>query len=327
MNAIFQILFHLPEFLADLEASSLLLDESLSSVARALLSLYTLSRTSDAPVAPHTFLAVWERCVPVLSLDRQQDAVEFIQILAEQVQRELSPYLRSAGNRFSRTLMLQHDPFTKNFAVSLMVKIECARCRAVRTECQSSYALMIPITNSVEASLQSLFQLQRVEVQCEKCKANGATLRFSFVRIPRVLLLQFQRFTGKGSGKDKRVMAIPDILDIGPYVDRDVCSPPLPFSGKKVGEANTFSPQELVAPEFFEFAVEEDEKFERRRTAQRTQYNLVAVLLHDGATIDSGHFRTAVKERSSWRIHDDVRTSLGTFDPAAVYCAVYAFSR
>jgi uncharacterized UBP type Zn finger protein len=330
MNSVFQLLFHLPKFLLDLQESARLLDESLCSVTRALLSLYALSQKSPAAVSPHAFLSVWECCVPVLPVDRQQDAAEFIQILAEQVQRELSPYLRSSANRFSRTLMLQHDPFTKNFAFSLMVRIECNHCRDVRTEWQSSYALMIPITNSVEVSMQSLFQLQRVEVQCEKCKAKGATLSFSFVRIPRVMILQLQRFTGRGSGKDQRAMKIPDVLDIAPYVDRDVCSPPVPFSGRRgrvLEDTIEFSAQADAAPEFFEFSVSEDEKFERRRPGQKTKYDLISVLLHDGATVSSGHFRTAIRERISWRIYDDVRTSVGTFDPSIVYCAVYSIAQ
>jgi ubiquitin C-terminal hydrolase len=118
-------------------------------------------------------------------------------------------------------------------------------------------------------------------------------------------------------------MRVPDVIDIGSYVDREMCSPPVVVARGRAGGRVSYSGQADTAPEFFEFSVDEDEKYEKRRGGFSTRYSLFSVLLHDGATIESGHFRMAVKERMSWRIYDDVRTSLGTFDPSSVYCAVY----
>jgi hypothetical protein len=117
---------------------------------------------------------------------------------------------------------------------------------------------------------------------------------------------------------------VPDVLDIGRFVDKEFCAAPLPFraaAGAPVVKSGT------RPVEFFEFTVVEDDKLVRKTPALRTEYRLIALVLHDGATVAAGHFRAAVREGRDWRIFDDARTTIGAVDPAAIYCAVYVWQK
>jgi ubiquitin C-terminal hydrolase len=321
MNAILQVLFHLPDFISDLQTCCADIDPTILSIARELVRLNSLSPAGTTD--PTSFLSAWSACVPVLPLGVQHDAPEFVQILAEQVERELSPFLESGHHRLSRSLMLCRDPFTRNFAFSMMIRIEC-QCREPHLQRQSGFVLAVPVSHSLDESLRRVFEPPPLEFRCGKCRATRANVRVSLTRLPRVFFFQIQRFGAGGSTKSLAVVKLPDVLDLGPFVDRDFCAGPLPPKAR-TGSAAVESGNGIV--DFFEFAVVEDDELVRRTPSLRAEYRLIALVLHDGATVAAGHFRAAVREGRDWRIFDDGRTAIGAVEPAAIYCAVYAWGR
>ena len=204
-----------------------------------------------------------------------------------------------------------------------MIRIEC-QCREPHVQRQSGFVLAVPVAHSLDESLRRLFEPSPLEFRCETCQATRANVRVSLTRLPRVFFLQIQRFGAGGLTKSAAIVKVPDVIDLGRFVDPDFCAGPLPF---KAGPRKAAVQSGSQTVQFFEFAVVEDEELVRRTPTLRAEYRLIALVLHDGATVAVGHFRAAIKEGRDWRIFDDARTAMGAVDPAAIYCAVYAWGK
>jgi hypothetical protein len=135
-----------------------------------------------------------------------------------------------------------------------------------------------------------------------------------------------QRFRS-GKPKDVTSVPIPDTLDLSNYIHPTFCAVPVPFrylkhavlaKGQKLTDPGKKKPLEL-----YPYSVDEDEELKKITRAVNAKYVLEMLLLHDGPSIEGGHFSMAYREDEGWTTIDDEKVSRGPIDPASVYLAVY----
>ena len=134
-------------------------------------------------------------------------------------------------------------PCALNFTTEVEHCLTCTSCHHswARSEILRHFSLDLPPNAAVNAAgpppniqslLQSFFNDDQVEVQCEKCEhGREATVRHRISKLPRVLILHLKRFDSTAAGVRKRLDVVRPLqtLSLGPCC-KDIVQPPPPMT-------------------------------------------------------------------------------------------------
>lgn len=330
MNCIFSLLFNIPSFLSDLFNSAEYIDQGMFSILIELYNLYIQWKNSRTPCDQTRFIQIWRSFMPVFNDEYQHDAIEFLQALSEECQREIYSIVKykNSPNKFSRNQMLKADSFTRSFGITTLTRLRCAKCGDRRVEPQTQNILPIPLaSNSLEECIRSIFSSERVSTKCDHCNGTSARLLLSISRLPRFIIFQLQRF-GINGMKNEDLVSFPQSLDLSQYIDNEFFSPPIAgrttFHSTPIESIVNDSSKDY--PEVFNFSIFEDDALQKcDRSRPNCTYKLFGAVLHFGPTVDSGHYVTAIKSNNQWIVYDDDRVvSIQQIDMKSVYCIIYS---
>ncbi|OHS98557.1 hypothetical protein TRFO_08839 [Tritrichomonas foetus] len=326
MNSFLQVLFHLPQFMNDLAEAVDKIDMSYYSLLRETLRLFFEYRTAQEPIQLRKFYSVLTKYAPPLGDNRQHDVVEFILRYIEQCQIELAPYIASPQSMdiFSKSLMLKHDPFMKNFGLTLATRVKCPSCGDHDGPLSTHYLLHVPFVEStLEKNVALFFRTERCNCTCDKCQCNSARVQYSIYRLPRYMLIQLDRFDPTNR-KNNKAISYPTEIDFNLYANTGFFTPPLKFTNKsKFPEEYPLSNNETQTTPNMNFNVDEDEDLGRRPPVALSKFQLASVILHEG-DFDNGHYKAATSAAGRWTVFDNSEVySNGNFDKSSPYVFVY----
>ena len=269
---------------------------------------------------PSTFRNLCARFKPEWGSDRQQDGYEFcawlIDLLHEDLNvrfmrtplKELTPEQESVRQSLPVSTVSQTEwdrwshknlsQISAIFAGQLVSRLRCDTCSNISRTYDTFFSLEVEIpqtgTSSLTDCLASYCQEERLTGDeawmCPVCKCQReATKRLTIGRLPRVLVINFKRFTAS----IKKIHTPIDFplhgLNMAPYM-ADTRPPATKGAGQdEPGDV-------AVTPPF--------------------NYDAYAVMRHIGPTLGSGHYMAMVKDtaRNTWVKYNDGEWN--EFDPA-----------
>ncbi|CAD5212318.1 unnamed protein product [Bursaphelenchus xylophilus] len=147
--------------------------------------------------------------------------------------------------------------------------------RSVKEDMFMSLTLTIDGCNTLQKALDGYFTPEELsDFKCSKCGKSGGTTRANeTAKLPPVLLLQLNRYTYDQYGRNK-----------------------------KIGSAIQY-PRELYSTDL-RYCTEDEEQ-------QPIKYNLSAVMIHEGASANCGHYYDLIKDPNTdkWFIYNDKEVS------------------
>ena len=325
ISSVLQFFFHSPQVMNDIANAVDKVDMNSFSLLREILRAFFDITSREGNLNLSKFLNVMRKYIPQLADGRQHDAAEFLQLLAEQCQMEISRYIVSQRiqDAFSKKMMLLHDPFMMNFGLTLRSTIRCPRCGEYGSQIRTNYSLFVPFLDSrLEKCIDFFFKDDRI-ITCEKCKACQAKIHYSIYRLPRYLFIQLERFD-RSMRKINKAVSYPKELDFREYGDVEFFASALKFTNRTKNPQKYDLPtnESSTIPEF-QFIVDEDEETEKRTPVLSTKYNLKSIILHQGE-FDFGHYSTAIASEGQWTVYSDTEVNAGgNFDKSMPYIFVY----
>ena len=213
---------------------------------------------------------------------RQEDAHEFLLLLLDAVSRTLagtppSPTRVHGGDR-ARQLKAEADTIVyRIFGGTLRGTLRCLRCGVQSVSHERFLDLSVDMENvsSVDKALRRFTAPERLcgsnQCECAQCGDRGdAEKQLRVESAPNVLVLHLKRFLGVR--KNSKMVSYAPTLDLQPVL---------------VGEVG-----EVAAP------------------VQNTRYRLFGVMVHEGASVHSGHYVAWVRgTNGAWLLCDDERVS------------------
>uniref|UniRef100_A0A914XFW4 Ubiquitin carboxyl-terminal hydrolase n=1 Tax=Plectus sambesii TaxID=2011161 RepID=A0A914XFW4_9BILA len=151
-------------------------------------------------------------------------------------------------------------------------KITCANCSRSSERVAKFQSLQLPIENikSLTEALKAYFGSETLEdYRCDQCNMRGSVeQRAELTRLPPVVVIQLNRYFFDNKGKKKKF------------------NHPVQFRRKM---------------SFVQYAADESE------AREEAQYELCAVMVHQGTGADSGHYYDLIKEQvsGSWFKYND----------------------
>ncbi|XP_072568634.1 ubiquitin carboxyl-terminal hydrolase 37-like isoform X2 [Paramormyrops kingsleyae] len=192
MNATLQCLFHLPSFCGDISRQ----EEYWQLVPSAdLLRFFSELLASTHGSSRRQKMALLKNLLPEVAChfdeDEQNDAHEFFSCLTSRL-NELGSIIQ-AGERTS----VYTCPAEGNLGFEMLCQKTCASCGVQSTRVEDFNHLSLDVIPhvSVQDLLGNYFKDAEVELTCATCGGSQAVLSWSFLTLPRVLVLHFKRFS------------------------------------------------------------------------------------------------------------------------------------
>ena len=282
-------------------------------------SLWNHESTVIRPKSLRTFCG---RMNAQWSLERQQDAEEFLMFLLDclhedlninwnrtallalsedqELAREKLPMHRVSRIEFDRYTHREASYISDMFAGQHASRLTCLTCHKTSTSYEAFYSLSLEIPQTgisrVTDCLANYTKVEQLEVgeewKCPHCKVpRAATKRLQITRCPRVLAISFKRFSGSSSGKTRKIHTPIDFPLFG--LDMRSCMADTQYPGE---DNEDWSRDPATTPPFF--------------------YDAYAVTRHIGNALEGGHYIALVRDaaRMTWRRFDDDRVT--DFDPS-----------
>ncbi|XP_048869902.1 ubiquitin carboxyl-terminal hydrolase 37-like isoform X4 [Brienomyrus brachyistius] len=225
MNATLQCLFHLPSFCEDISRQ----EEYWRLVPSAdLLRCFTdLASTHGSSGKQKTLL---KHLLPKVSChfdeDEQNDAHEFFSCLMSRIS-ELGNLIQARMRTTTYTC-----PVGGNMGFQMLCQRTCASCggQSTRTEDFNHLSLDVIPLIPVKDLLENYFKDTEVELTCATCSGSEAVLSWTFLTLPRVLVLHLKRFSYTPQYQLKKVQdpvllcreitLLPHFREISPVTER-----------------------------------------------------------------------------------------------------------
>lgn len=312
LNAVMQACRSLRELVGDLQATAKLLppckDGALYKHTMGTLEQMGAAGNTTGPVSPTKVREQVGLAAPMFATNQQQDAHEFFLEFVNQLHDEM---LAGRNHWLSRQEAdagagPQEDaaPLATqlHFDSEVQKRLVCVQCQSEREVVERFRDFSLDFYKppedgsdrcSLTGMLRTYFDRELLEVKCEKCGAVAAHMEKHLTAPPRVLVLHLKRFTPnlekQRYDKQHQHVDIPSTLDLNAVL------------GSSAAVGPGFSPPRLPARPL---AAEADAP-----AAPETpvlQYNLRAVVAHDGGSPHSGHYTCyAHGEDGTWRLYDD----------------------
>ncbi|XP_072572775.1 uncharacterized protein [Paramormyrops kingsleyae] len=192
MNATLQCFFHLPTFCKDVrrqeEHWGLVPYADLIRYFSDLLSARRGSRSRQKKTLLRNLI---HSVSDQFAEDEQNDAHEFFSCLISQL-NELGTLIQAWEGA-----AMYACPVEGNLSFQMLCQRTCTSCGAQssRTEDFTSLSLDVLPHLSVEDLLKNYFKDSEVEFRCATCRGSHAVLSWTFITLPRVLVLHMKRFS------------------------------------------------------------------------------------------------------------------------------------
>ncbi|XP_072572764.1 uncharacterized protein [Paramormyrops kingsleyae] len=192
MNATLQCFFHLPTFCKDVrrqeEHWGLVPYADLIRYFSDLLSARRGSRSRQKKTLLRNLI---HSVSDQFAEDEQNDAHEFFSCLVSQL-NELGTLIQAWEGA-----AMYACPVEGNLSFQMLCQRTCTSCGAQssRTEDFTSLSLDVLPHLSVEDLLKNYFKDSEVEFRCATCRGSHAVLSWTFITLPRVLVLHMKRFS------------------------------------------------------------------------------------------------------------------------------------
>jgi len=234
----------------------------------------------------------------------QQDAMEFITVMLETIEREMGE------------VAVDRCPSRRNFSWRIEHEMTCARCGARATVDESMCALTLQVIpderQPVSVLLERYFAVEMLERKCDECDGTTCYSTRRVIEEPKVLLLHLKRFSASYDAKREEMqlqkiaasIRLPSNLTL-PHKFLDSPKSPESDADDRRGsdEANLAS-----APPSLQHSVETpDSKF----TSGSRSFDLTAVISHFGLSLETGHYVThrRLDQSNHWKTFDDERVT------------------
>ncbi|PRP88987.1 ubiquitin specific peptidase 37 [Planoprotostelium fungivorum] len=239
VNAVLQALLNLRPFTDDLKhlaQSRLKLPEK--SFCRALLNLRAdmtrrnVKRLID-PISVKEFAAKYSK---IFEGSGQQDAHEFLMIIFFIIESETADAVKEDVGKDQVEKKVKEEMerlciVNRNFGSTAEQKIVCRECRGDSASEMIFSHFPLDIVDG---------EVKEVEWKCEKCQLNtNGESHTSIVRLPRILILQLNRFVYREGGwnKDQSSVTFEKELKINPYLKANCkVKQPEPYDYPKEGD-------------------------------------------------------------------------------------------
>lgn len=231
-NATLQALLGVAPFVSESVATALRLPSAPSTAhcptLRALSTLMVLRQQARRrSVSSHVnrLREVFAAIDPAFRGSQMQDANEFLLRLLDTLKDELDASERRLPN-----------PVRSSFEYETQESYRCCRCghQAQRRQANISWFVNVPRRShdarappTLQDALRLSMRPDERELTCEQCGHTTCTVATRVTRLPRVLILQLNRYVylSEQSRKIRSTVQIPRFISLNEYVSDDVASP------------------------------------------------------------------------------------------------------
>lgn len=300
MSASLQLLKSLKDFVADVTSIDELDGEKpvLASLSRFFQSDENCLRASDVK-------REMSRIRDEYGEFDQQDAMEFVTVMLETIEREMG---EGAVDRC---------PSRKNFLWRIEHEMTCASCGARATVDESMYALTLQVVpderQPVSVLLERYFAIEMLERKCDECDGTTCYSMRRVIEEPKVLLLHLKRFSASYDVEREEMqlqkiaasIRLPSNLTLP---KKFLEAPKSPESDAEDIHRGGGETSLASAPPSLPHSVQTpDSKF----ASGNSSFHLTAVISHFGLSLETGHYVThrRLGRSNQWKTFDDERVA------------------
>eukprot|EP00741_Cyanophora_paradoxa_P003469 tig00000711_g3369.t1 len=276
-----------------------------------LIKLSKLSLGSRASsLSPTGLMHNLPKLAKTLKLGRQEDAQEFLRALLDALARDGEPMgARKLPMRVSETSAVH-----RIFGGVLESRVACLECRRVSRTWEAALDLSLEVSDdrisSVSEALRHFMAPELLDEShglytCEKCEKRVRSRKsYAVFRPPEVLTLHLKRFSFDPEAMRRRGASPLHIMLAA-------------SGGVKVSRHVAFEEELDLAP----FLVPSHHRPAR--------YQLYAVVVHEGPSVQAGHYYAYVRPEGGarWLCFDDARVSEAPVERVLASCAYLLFYR
>ncbi|ERE61066.1 ubiquitin carboxyl-terminal hydrolase 37 [Cricetulus griseus] len=208
MNSILQSVFGIPTFAKDLLTQGIPWDKvSCDDLIKPLSQLLVLKDIRDVEIKGQLLMTVKKTISTVADTflgDEQNDAHEFLSQCLEQLKlnmEKLNAMCCSERENEAASSRRFICPVAANFEIELHSSIVCEGCGEATLNTEVSNYLSVDLPQgtkdhplSIQKSLDLFFTPEKIEHNCENCKNKNSVLRYTWRRLPRVLIVHLKRY-------------------------------------------------------------------------------------------------------------------------------------
>ncbi|CAH7402101.1 ubiquitin carboxyl-terminal hydrolase 29 [Phodopus roborovskii] len=248
MNSILQSVFGIPTFAKDLLTQGIPWENvSCDDLIKPLSQLLVLKDIRDVEIKGQLLMTVKKSISTVADTflgDEQNDAHEFLSQCLEQLKLNMekinamwNPEGENEGAMGKRFIC----PVAANFEMELHSSIVCEGCGAATINTEVSNYLSVDLHQgtkdhplSIQKSLDLFFTPEKIEHNCENCKNKNSVLRYTWRRLPRVLIVHLKRYhftSNRMLVKSQQPVEISKYLSVSSHCNENT-KPPFPLTSR-----------------------------------------------------------------------------------------------
>ncbi|CEF99338.1 Ubiquitin carboxyl-terminal hydrolases family 2 [Ostreococcus tauri] len=243
----------------------------------------------------------------------QQDAMEFLTVMLESIEREMGEDVERCPSR-------------RNFAWRIAHTMKCGMCGDITTVDESMYALTLQVVavsrHSIEQLLTNSFEPEMLERTCDRSGCFGRTCLSSryVMSKPKVLLLHLKRFSASYDADTNEMqlhkiasnIRLPMNLTLPMNLNRVEAKKSPSNSRSEDQKINDgLSSDEILSGTPATHTPRVPVQTRSRVAEDNETFGLRSVVGHIGATLELGHYITHRRENGSnnWKTFDDERVT------------------
>lgn len=202
MNAVLQALFGMPVFISALKSFLSNIEAPPASLLNAVAILLEATETEDREKALNDLRNIIIEKHEIFDNYDMHDAHEFLQILLQNLAAECAMIISSFPNL--------KCPITETFQITSRLTRTCSneKCKKETDGKEYGFNLSLNVPDNpsgVQSCISSFFNKSSMEKTCQLCKQNIEHIQMTRLeKIPRVLIVHFQRLTPKWDEKNKQ---------------------------------------------------------------------------------------------------------------------------